>query len=166
MSALAIVITGVIATAAADLWQQALTRATGLPVANWGMIGRWVAGMSRGVFAHRSIANAAPVKNEGAIGWVFHYLVGIVYAAAYLAVITATGADPSFANALAFAVATLAAPWFVMQPALGFGIIARHLPNRRSILFVTTTTHLVFGCGLYFGVLASVAPRSIAPMFP
>jgi hypothetical protein len=157
---------GVIATILADLWQQLLKRGAGLPIANWRLIGRWVAGMPRGRFVHRSIAAAAPVAGESAIGWIFHYLVGVAYAGLYLAIVRLwPGVGPGLFGALAFGLATLAAPWLVMQPALGFGVMAWRLPNRWAMTAVTVNTHLVFGLGLYAGVLAAGllvgAPRPV-----
>lgn len=147
---------GVIATILADLWQQLLKRGAGLPIANWRLIGRWVAGMPRGRFVHRSIAAAAPVAGESAIGWIFHYLVGIAYADLYLAIVRLwPGVGPGLFGALVFGLATLGAPWFVMQPALGFGAMARRLPNWRAMTAVTASTHLMFGLGLNAGVLAA-----------
>ncbi|WP_166264703.1 DUF2938 family protein [Marinobacter caseinilyticus] len=153
MTPFEIAFTGAVATAATDLWQQTLRRTLGLPAANWRMIGRWVGWMPRGVFIHRSIATASPVSGELAIGWTFHYVIGIAYAALY-AVILQLGAwdRPTLASALGFGVVTLAAPWLVMQPAMGAGVMARNLPNRRVARLVTATSHLVFGFGLYIGL--------------
>lgn len=53
-----------------------------------------------------------------------------------------------------------------MQPALGFGVMARYLPNRWSVLTVTITTHLVFGFGLHVGLIASTATLSLVPQLP
>lgn len=146
---------GVIATTLADLWQQLLKRGAGLPIANWPLIGRWVAGMPRGRFVHRSIAAAAPVAGESVIGWIFHYLVGVAYADLYLAIVRLwPGPGPGLYGALVFGFATLGAPWLVMQPALGYGAMARRLPNWRAMTVVTVSTHLMFGLGLYAGVLA------------
>ena len=75
-----VIVVGILATLAMDLWQRLLAIA-GLPPANWGLIGRWVAWFPRGVFVHRPIAATAPVRGEVAIGWVFHYAIGIAYAA-------------------------------------------------------------------------------------
>lgn len=152
------IIIGVLATGLIDLWQQFLTRAIGLPSANWRLIGRWVAGMSRGVLVHPSIATADGVRGEAAIGWTFHYLVGVVYAGLYLAIVGPwPEAEPNLGSALAFGAITLAAPWFVMQPALGFGVMAKRVPNRLAVSVVTVSTHLMFGCGLYAGVLLVAA---------
>jgi hypothetical protein len=147
-----------LATAAADVWQQALGRQAGLPTANWRMIGRWVGWMPRGVFVHRPITAARRVPGEQAIGWAFHYGVGVAYAGLYVAILRgAAVAGPTLASALVFAAATLVAPWLVMQPALGAGVLARNLPNRQAVRIVTATTHLAFGIGLYAGLRATGA---------
>ena len=157
-----IVITGTVATILADLWQQFLMKSLRYPVANWQMIGRWVAGMPGGKFIHRSIHEATPVAGETVIGWTFHYLVGIGYAALYLALMQfILLGEPGPGSALLFGAATIVAPWFVMQPALGLGIMARHQPNQFAIAFVTVTTHLVFGAGLYLGTIAITGLENI-----
>lgn len=155
MELLQVSIVGLFATCLTDLWQQLLKRGFGMPTANWRLIGRWVAGIPGGIFVRRPITDASPIRGEAAVGWVFHYFIGIVYAGIYLAIIRVwPQAGPSLASALLFAVVTLVAPWFVMQPALGFGVMARHLPHRQTVLAVTVTTHLVFGAGLYLGMSA------------
>lgn len=59
---------GVFATAAADLWQQALATWCDRPATDWGKVGRWVAWLPRGVFVHRPIAATRPVRGEEVIG--------------------------------------------------------------------------------------------------
>jgi hypothetical protein len=77
-------------------------------VTQWGLVGRWVAWMPRGVFIHRPIAATPQMRGETAIGWIFHYAVGIVYAALYLAIMR-LGFDsgPTVVSALIFAIATI-----------------------------------------------------------
>ena len=75
-----IITIGVVATLTMDLWQRFL-QAMGLPRTNWGLVGRWVAGFPRGIFTHRPITAAPKVRGEAAIGWAFHYAIGIAYAA-------------------------------------------------------------------------------------
>lgn len=153
MQVLEAAIIGVIATAIADLWQQLLKHWAGLPIANWKLIGRWVGGMPRGIFVYHSIADAVPVQCETTIGWIFHYAVGVTYAGLYLAIVRLwAGIDPNLTTALMFGTITLAVPWLVMQPALGFGIMARRLPNRLAVMEVTVNTHPMFGVGLYVGL--------------
>jgi hypothetical protein len=101
-----IVVVGVIATSAMDLWQRLFLTVTGRPLGNWALVGRWVAGFPLGVFVHQSIAAAPSVRGELAIGWAFHYVVGFAYAAAYVALVQlGLGSAPTLLWALIFALA-------------------------------------------------------------
>jgi len=83
------------------------------------------------------------------------YAIGIAYAALYLAVITlGFGSGPTLLSALAFAIALLVAPWFVMQPALGLGFMAARTPNPAAVRAINVSVHAVFGLGLYLGAVA------------
>jgi hypothetical protein len=149
-----IITIGVVATLTMDLWQRFL-QAIGLPPANWGLVGRWVAGFSRGIFTHRPITATPKVPGEVAIGWAFHYAVGLVYAAFYLAIMRlGFGSGPTLLSALIFAIALLVAPWFVMQPALGLGFMAARTPNPAAVRAINVSMHAVFGMGLYLGAVA------------
>lgn len=149
---------GIVATLMTDLWQRLLQAALRLPPANWGLIGRWVACMPRGVLVHRSITSTSPVRGELAIGWGFHYAVGIAYAALYLAMVRLLlGSGPTLVSALLFGIALLVAPWFVMQPALGLGFMAARTPNPGLTRAITASVHAMFGLGLYIGAVIFVA---------
>ena len=152
-----IIAVGVIATAATDVWQR-LLQAIGISSANWGLVGRWVAGFPRGAFVQRPITAAPKVRGEAAIGWAFHYVVGIAYAALYLAIMRlGFGSEPTLSSALVFAIALLIAPWFVMQPALGLGVMARHAPKPGAVRAISFSVHAVFGLGLYLGAVVWLA---------
>jgi hypothetical protein len=148
------VVVGIIATLATDLWLW-LLQIFGVPPAKWALVGRWVAWMPRGVFVHRPIAATPSIRGELAIGWGFHYLIGIAYAALYLAitrVVLASG--PTLISALMFALALLVVPWFVMQPALGLGFFAARTPHPGVARTISISGHAAFGIGLYLGTLA------------
>ena len=148
-----IVTIGAIATLTGDVWQRVL-QAVGGPPVNWGPVGRWVAGFSRGTFVHRPITASPRVPGEDVIGWGFHYAVGIAYAALYLAIMKLDfHTDPTFISALAFALALLIAPWFIMQPALGMGFMAARMPNPTAVRIVNVSVHAAFGSGLYLGIV-------------
>src|SRR5262245_20783580 len=120
---------GIGATAVMDAWIFGLER-LGVPAASFGLIGRWVGHFASGQFVHRSIAKAPPVRGELGLGWVTHYVVGIGYAAALVAVLGFDWVqEPSLLPALAFGLVTVAAPWFVMQPAMGAGVAASKTPT-------------------------------------
>jgi hypothetical protein len=145
---------GIIATLATDLWLS-LLQMVGVPPANWALVGRWLAWMPRGVFVHRPISATPPIRSELAIGWGFHYVVGIAYAALYLAIarlILASG--PTLISALVFALALLVAPWLVMQPALGLGFFAAKTPHPNKARIISISGHTAFGVGLYFGAVS------------
>jgi hypothetical protein len=140
------IVVGSIATLVADLWYRLLQAVAGIPRANWGLIGRWVAGFPRGVFVHRPIAAAPKVRGELAIGWTFHYAVGIAYAALYLLIMrSGFGSEPSLLSAVAFGLIVLVAPWLVMQPALGLGFMAARTPKPAAVRALNISVHTWFG---------------------
>ena len=156
MSAIEIVVVGVIATTIMDLYQQIIRMISGLARTNWALVGRWVVQMTRGRFVHDTIEDAPQVNGEDGIGWMFHYFVGIVFAGLYLIVVYGPlGSQPTIVNGLVFGLVTLAFPWLIMQPALGFGAFALKLPNATSVRVQNLASHLVFGAALYIGAVIS-----------
>ncbi len=152
------VVIGVGATAVLDLWGLFLLRAFRIEPPYYAMVGRWLGHMPRGRFAHRSIGAAEPVWGEAALGWAFHYVVGIVFAAGLLAVVGLEWAHrPTPLPALAVGVLTVVAPFLLMQPAMGFGIAAAHASNPAKARVRSLATHFAFGVGLYLAALANAA---------
>jgi hypothetical protein len=150
---LRIALTGIGATAAMDLWLLLLAR-LGVPTLNFALIGRWVGHWRRGVFRHAAIAQAAPVKAELALGWLVHYATGIAFAVLLVAVAGVRWLDtPTALPALAVGVATVAAPWLVMQPAMGAGIASSRTPSPGKNRARSLANHTVFGLGLYLSAL-------------
>ena len=82
--ALRVLVMGITATVAIDLWATFANRMLGWPRTNWGMVGRWIGHMRDGQFTHVSIGSSPPIVHESILGWVFHYVVGCIYAALYL----------------------------------------------------------------------------------
>ena len=93
-------------------------------------------------------------------GLATHYLIGIAYAALLVALQGAAWLEqPTALPALVFGVLTVAAPWFVMQPAMGAGVLALKTPTPLKNGLRNLANHAVFGAGLYLAaaVLAGVA---------
>lgn len=148
------ILVGVLATAVMDAWLWLLQR-LGVPTAGFAMVGRWVGHMARGRLMHAAIARAAPVRFELALGWLTHYLIGIAYAVLLVALCGADWlAQPSWPAALVFGLATVAAPWFVMQPAMGAGVLALKTPTPLKNALRNLANHAVFGTGLYLAATA------------
>lgn len=140
---------GIGATIILDLWSLTL-RLFGVAMTNWGLVGRWIGHMPRGQFVHGSIADTAPVPGEHAIGWIAHYVIGLIYAAALLAIVGPDWAQrPTLLPALVFGWATLIAPFFIMQPGMGAGVAASKTPKPNAARLRTVLAHTVFALGLY-----------------
>jgi hypothetical protein len=148
---------GIGATAVMDAWLVILSR-FGVPSTSFAMVGRWVGLMLRGQFAHAAIAKAAPVRHELAWGWLIHYAIGITYAALLVCIQGEVWLEqPTFLPALAVGIATVAAPWFVMQPAMGSGFLASRTPAPLKNCLRNVANHAVFGVGLYLAAAALAA---------
>ena len=141
-----------------DAWLVLLSR-LGVPTASFAMVGRWVGNMRRGQFAHVAITKAPLVRNELALGLADplchrHRLRGAPgrHAGRRLARAADVPARPGVG------VATVAAPWFVMQPAMGAGFLATKTPTPLKNCLRSLANHAVFGAGLYLAAagLASV----------
>lgn len=148
------VLIGVIATIGMDFWSLVVKHLLGLPTANWAHVGRWFGHMPRGAFVHRPISESAAIPNELAIGWIAHYLTGIVYGVAYVIIVTVLlSREPSLLSALIFGLATLVAPWLIMQPCMGAGAFASQTPKPGVTRLINCSMHVVFGISLYLGWL-------------
>ena len=145
---------GIGATLATDLWAQLLRRVLGIPAMDWAVVGRWFGHLVRGRFAHRSIAQALPVRGERALGWLAHYATGIVFAAALLALAGPAWAwHPTLVPALAFGLVTVIFPFAALQPGMGIGFAASKTPRPNRARLRSLLTHAVFGFGLYGSAL-------------
>ena len=94
------------------------------------------------------------MRGEVVIGWASHCLVGIAFAFLLLAVAGAGWfAQPTLLPALLLGLATVAAPFFLMQPAMGAGIAASRTPRPAAARLQSLVFHGFFGLGLYAGGL-------------
>ena len=149
---------GVAGSALMDTWGLLLRRGFGVPTLDYALLGRWIGHMPRGRFAHRWIADAAPVRGERPLGYVAHYAIGVAFAVLLL---LAAGPSwiqaPSIGAALAVGLGTIAAPWLVMQPAMGAGIAGSRTPRPWATRVRNLATHGVYGLGLYGSAVAIAA---------
>lgn len=149
-----IIIIGVFATIVMDIWTILLKRLCDITPLSYGFVGRWVIGMFDGKLCHSTIMQSKPRTGELAVGWLFHYVIGVAYAALMFLVLGDSWLlKPSFTPALVFGLCTVVAPFFIMQPCFGFGIAAANTPQPYNARLRSVKTHLVFGFGLYLGAL-------------
>lgn len=149
------VLIGLGATLTFDLWAHFLRYAFKIPPSNICLVGRWLRYMPEGTFKHSTIVSAPRKGGECAVGWIAHYLIGVMFVTAFVAL---AGNDwlqhPTPIPAIAFGVVTVLAPLFVMQPLFGFGFAASKMPHPAQARVRSLMNHTAFGIGLYlFGVL-------------
>lgn len=144
-----LVLIGIGATAMMDVWVMILKH-LGIATLNLAMVGRWVGHFCRGRVAHPHIGQAVPIPGEVLLGWLIHYVVGIVFSACLTSVYgVAWLHDPAWLPALTVGMVTVVIPFFVMQPAMGAGIAASRTPTPWKSRLFSLLTHAVFGIGLY-----------------
>ena len=133
----------------------------GVPTLNFGFIGRWVGHLFRGQIIHASIRQSPRIAGELTWGWLTHYAVGIAFAGLLVAV---QGIEwlqrPSLIPAVVVGMCTVAAPLFVMQPAMGSGFASSRTPTPLKNCLRSLANHTIFGLGLYASaVLVALVAR-------
>lgn len=151
------ILMGLGATLTFDLWGLFLKRAFKIAPSNICLVGRWLRYMSAGTFTHANIAAVPPKRAECAVGWMAHYLIGITFAGAFVALVGNTWLQhPTPLPAIFFGVATVLAPFFIMQPSMGLGFAASKTSHPTQARLRSLMNHTAFGVGVYFfGLLAS-----------
>jgi hypothetical protein len=151
------VIIGIGATLTLDVWALFLKYAFKVTPSNFCLLGRWILYMPEGIFRHVNIVSTPQKRGECTVGWIAHYMTGIVFAVGFIAFAGNNWLQqPTLITALLFGIVTVAAPFFIMHPAFGFGVAASKTSNAVQIRVRSLMNHVVFGFGLYlFGLLVS-----------
>lgn len=117
------------------------------------LVGRWISKFPEGKFFHENIVKTTPEKFEVVIGWAAHYLIGISFAILLVMIIGMKWLEaPTILPALIIGIVTIIAPFFIMQPAFGFGFAASNLPDPNILRLRSLLTHSVYGIGLFVSV--------------
>ncbi|MBU3005339.1 DUF2938 domain-containing protein [Paraglaciecola arctica] len=150
-----VILIGIGATAVMDLWAIARAQLFNIPPTNWALVGRWIAYLPGGKFHHVSIAASEAVGGEHLIGWTAHYIIGVAYAALLVVIFGETWIQhPSIIPALVVGIATVVAPFFIMQPGMGAGIAASRTPKPNAVRLQSILNHGIFGFGMYLSACA------------
>jgi hypothetical protein len=148
------VVIGAGATVVMDVWGVVRKWLLGIPPFDYGLVGRWLAYLTRGRFHHTPIAASAPVRGERLIGWTAHYLIGIAFAGTLLGIWGLEWVrNPTIGPALIVGIGSVAAPFLLMQPGMGAGIAASRTPRPAAARVQSLVTHTIFGLGLYAAAL-------------
>jgi hypothetical protein len=149
------VLIGVGGSALMDVWGLLARRAFNIRGLDYAMLGRWIGHFPQGRFFHERMASASPVRGERPLGWAAHYSIGIAFAFLLLAVWGLDWArSPTIWPPMLIGLGTIVAPWFVMQPAMGAGILASRTPDPLAARLRNLATHTVYGIGLFASAVA------------
>jgi hypothetical protein len=148
---LAGVLVGIAATVTMDVLGS-VSRRVGLAAGAKGQwVGRWYLGIAQGRFVHANIAAAPEHPGEARAALVGHYLIGVTLALVYVIGIRWVGLSPSsFFVAAGYGLATCVFPWFLVFPALGFGLFGRKGPPELKLFTSSLMNHLFYGFGLWW----------------
>lgn len=137
-------------TLAMDVWALLLNRVAGQPLPNWANPGRWFGHVFRGQVFHDDIVTATPVAGEVSLGWFLHYGVGVIYGVLWALIAGASWlVAPTFLPVWIFALVTIAAGWFLLQPGMGLGWAASKTSNPWKARGTGLLAHTVFGLGMW-----------------
>lgn len=141
---------GIGATLVMDIWLAIRERVFKIPSLNYCFLGRWILHMPEGVVIHRNIADARRKPWECTVGRLAHYSIGALFGVGLVMLTSPEWIhQPTILPAVLWGIVTVCAPFFIMQPALGFGIAASRSANPNKARIQSLFTHAVYGLGLY-----------------
>ena len=142
-----IIIAGITACLAMDIFQRFLLITTGQPPSNWAVVGRWAFNVLRTARLYQpDIERTDQIKGEHAFGWVVHYSVGIGYALIYAEFMQKSLLTASLSDGLLFGSLSVIVPWFFFPACFG----QRHYGQ----------THTCPGKSLHVGLSKSLCVRA------
>ncbi len=138
------------ATLLMDVWNLLVKHALGIPSLDYCLLGRWLLYMPSGIVRHVRIAAAQQKPGECVVGRVAHYGIGVAFGIAFVALAPGDWlGQPTLMPPLAFGIATVAFPLFIMQPSFGLGIASSKTPKPTQARLKSLMSHTAFGAGLY-----------------
>lgn len=144
---------GIGATFAIDIWVSFL-KLFKIKSLDYRYVGRWIGNFPKRKFFHNKIQDAPQIPQELILGWTVHYLIGVSFAFVLVAVYGIGWLDePTILPAIIIGLITSIAPFFIMQPAFGFGVASSKLPHPNLLRLKSLGTHLVYGIGLYVSAI-------------
>lgn len=140
---------GVIATLLMDIGS-VLVRKSGLTAgAPPKIIGKWFAYLLRGRLLHVDIVSTPDIPIRMPLVLAIHYGIGIALAGIFAALCSWQVPERgTFSFALGFGVLTTVLAWFLMFPAMGWGIAGTRGPEQLLLTRTSLVNHALYGLGL------------------
>ena len=150
ISFISAILIGLGATLTFDLWGWFLKTTFKIPPSNICLVGRWLRYMPEGIFVHSNIVAMRKKGSECTVGWIAHYLIGITFSCIFVVIMGDRWLQhPTLIPTIVFGIATVLAPFLIMQPSLGFGIAASKTSNPTNARIRSLMNHFAFGIGIY-----------------
>ncbi len=144
-----IIVIGIGATVTMDIYSFILKQfnINGL---DYKFLGRWIGHLFKGKFFHNKIFNSSIIRYELIIGQTAHYLIGITFSFLLVYIFGKKWLDfPTISPAISIGLVTIVAPFFIMQPAFGFGVAGSNLPDPNKARLMSLIIHCIYGFGLF-----------------
>jgi hypothetical protein len=114
------------------------------------LLGRWVAAIPTGTLVHSSILETPPFSHEKVVGLLCHYLIGVTLTSLFVYPhIRIWHRKIELRSAILYGIATCIFPYFIMFPAMGFGVMALKLKAAGTLMSVSFLNHVAFGLGIF-----------------
>lgn len=145
-----IILNGIIATLFIDIYAFIIKKIFHINSLNYNFLGRWILNFFKGRFLHTTIFNTPTIHGERIIGWISHYLIGILFSWLFIIIIGESWLlSPKPLPAIIFGISTIIFPFIIMQPCFGFGLAGSKLPSPKFARLKSLSVHVLFGIGLY-----------------
>jgi hypothetical protein len=150
------VVAGLLGTLAMDALNLLFARAGIISRIDVRMIGRMAVGWARGRFRYSDPSQIVAAAQEGLLGILTHYLIGVGLAVPYVLgwhIVVGGPASPTWA--VVYGIATTAASWFLVYPSMGLGVLGMRSPDALKAPLSSLANHLFYGLGLAAGIALS-----------
>ena len=122
----------------------------GIPEPSWGIVGRWTYLMLKnGTFYNPNIIEKPVFEYEVILGWFFHYIISLCWAAIYYICFIFIGIKMSYFSGFIFGAITTLAPLLVFLPFTGQGIFAKNTDKPIEISLIFLIRHSIYGVAMY-----------------
>jgi hypothetical protein len=114
------------------------------------LFGRWVGSFAVGKVFHSTILQTQQIPHEQIIGILCHYLIGITLTTLLVYPhVRIWCRKVAFRSVILYGIATCILPWFIMFPAMGFGVMGLKLDVAGALVSFSLFNHVAFGMGIF-----------------
>lgn len=145
---------GIMATLFIDCYTWFIKTIFNIDSLNYRYLGRWALSLFKGQYRHDLIFTSPKIPYEITIGWLLHYLIGIVLVAFFVMIIGANWlVMPQFSSAFLFGICSTLLPLLILQPLFGLGIAGLKQSHSKRVWLKSLVIHSLFGLAIYLSAL-------------